>query len=472
MIKKTFLSVCFILTGSMMHAQNILEVKDVSQPNDVYSSANDEGAILVRCHKSIPLRFVSSMDKSAEPFRTELQGSDSVYFIAFPTGSRYRGRQVTISSPGFDPVYIELDLQPKQLLSFKVSDPNALVDAGCYRTHRNKGVNEIKNSNYDEARNQFIVARECSDCDKKENEANIALVDSLIMFRKKGDAAYELLDYVTAGDYYSKILALNAYDNYASNRNTLCVQNYTEECTSFFTKAEFYFTEKEYEKAKELYQKVVDKDCRNMSLAIDRLNSISSLQRAKKDHARVFTYEYRKDVPIGFSLGRYNMHKAGGFFQMDFNKYVFDAIRKDCRYGQEDFPELNMSFGWTVKIANPVWIHFGPGFTGKMYYGTYADKKYPKKGYGKEEWQYLSLKEMGAEEMLEKANQLNEIPESLKDAWTKANFAFAISPVFGITAKYSYFALRMTYQYRWSVEKDLQDFIGNSRFSVGIGIAF
>ena len=472
MIKKSILFVCFILIGSLVHAQNILEVKNVSQPNDVYSSPNDEAAILVRCHQSIPLKFASSMDKSAEPFRTELQGSDSVYYIAFPTGSRYRGRQLTISSPSYDPVYLELDLQPKQLLSFKVSDPNALVDAGCYRTHRNKGVNEIKNSNYDEARNQFVVARECSDCDKKENETNIALVDSLIMFRKKGDAAFELLDYVTAGDYYSKIIALNAYDNYASNRNTLCAQNYMEECTTFFTKAEFYYTEKEYDKAKDLYQKVVDKDCRNMSLAVERLNSINSLQRAKKDHARVFTYEYLKDAPLGFSYGKYNMHKAGGFFQMDFNKNVFDAMRQDCRYGQEEFPELNLAFGWTVKIANPVWIHFGPGFTGKMYYGTYADKKYPKKGYGPEDWQYLDTKEMGDESILGQAGQLKEAPEKYEDAWTKANYALAISPVLGITAKYSFFALRLTYQYRWSVEKDLQDFIGNSRLSVGVGIAF
>lgn len=473
MMKKILLSACFLLIGSMLHAQNILEVTDVSQPNDVYSSPNDEAALLIRCHQSIPLKFVSSMDKSAEPFRTELQGSDSVYYIAFPTGNRYRGRQLTIISRGYNSVYIDLnDLQPKQLLSFKVTDPNALVDAGCYRTHRNKGMNEIKNSNYDEARNQFVVARECSDCDETENENNIALVDSLIMFRKKGDAAYELLDYVTAGNYYSKILALNAYDNYASNRNTLCVQNYSEECTTYFTKAEFYYSEKEFDKAEELYQKIVDKDCVNKSLALVRLNTIRSNQRAKKDHARVFSYEYRKDVPIGFSYGKYNMHKAGGFFQMDFNKYVFDAIRSDCRYGQEKFPELNMSFGWTVKIANPVWIHFGPGFTGKMYFGKYLEKKYPKVGYGQADIQYLNVKEMGGEELVAQASQLDEAPEEYKDAWTKANFAFAVSPVIGLTIKYSYFAIRGTYQYRWSIEKDLQDFIGSSRFSVGVGIAF
>jgi hypothetical protein len=471
-IKKTILSLCLLLMGGVAFSQNILEVKDISQSNDVFSSANDEAAVLIRCNHTIPLKFSSSMDKSAVPFRTELQGSDSLYYIAFPTGNRYRGRELAISSPGYYSVSISLELQPKQLLSYQITDPNALVDAGCYRGHRNKGMEEIKNSNYEEARNQFIVARECTDCNVEENESNIALADSLILYRQKGDEAYKLLDYVKASNYYSMILALNAYDNYASNRNTICVRNFTDECNTLYTKAEYYFSEKEYDKAKELYEKVVEKECTNMSIAVERLNSISSLLRAKKDHARVFTYEYRKDVPIGFSYGHYNMHKAGGFFQMDFNGNVFKAIRSDCKYGDEKFAEMNMSFGWTIKIAAPIWIHFGPGFTGKMYYGTYLDKQYPKKGFGSDDWQYLDKSKMGNEEVLATAPGLDEAPEPYQKGWEKANLAFAVSPVVGITAKYSYFAVRLTYQYRWSVQKDLQDFMGPSRVSVGVGVAF
>ena len=186
---KIILSACLFLMGSMAFAQNVFEVKDISQPNDVYSSADDEAALLIRCHQSIPLSFSSSMDKSADPFRTEIQGSDSVYYIAFPTGNRYRGRELTISSPGYSSIVIQLDLQPKQLLSLQVTDPNALVDAGCYRGHRNRGVEEIKKSNYEEARNQFVVARECSDCNQEENESNIAHVESPIHSRQQGDAA-------------------------------------------------------------------------------------------------------------------------------------------------------------------------------------------------------------------------------------------------------------------------------------------
>lgn len=466
MNRKTFITVCLFLSGSLSFAQNVLEVKNISQPNDVYSSPNDEAAVIIRCNQSIPLKFISSMDKSADPFRTELQGSDSVYYIAFPTGSRYRGRELTITSWGYNSAIIPLELQPKQLLSFRVFDPNATVDAGCYRGHRNKGVEEIKNSNYEEARNQFIVARSCSDVDTLENENNILLADTLMLYRQKADQAFKLLDYVSAGQYYTKILALNAYDSYASNRNTLCLQNYTQECASLFSKAEFYYSEKEYDKAQQLYEQVVSKECSNMAIATDRLNAISSLKRAKQDHARVFTYEFRKDVPLGFSYGKYNMHKVGGFFQMDFNATLFDAVRSDCKYGDEKFPEVNIALGWTVKTCDYVWIHFGPGFTGKVYYGTYQTDKYPKKGYGEND--LLDTSKMGSDLTIPK----DDAPDHYKEGWQKFNLGVAISPVVGITAKYSYFALRLSYQYRWAIQSKLQDFIGRNRFSVGVGVAF
>lgn len=62
--------------------------------------------------------------------------------------------------------------------------------------------------------------------------------------------------------------------------------------------------------------------------------------------------------------------------------------------------------------------------------------------------------------------------EDINKANRKANLAFAISPVVGLCAKYSYFAVRLTYQYRWSMKPELDNFIGNSRLSVGIGVAF
>ena len=467
MSKKSIVLMCMLLIGSMANAQGVLEIKDISHPNDVYSTDGDGAAVRIRCHESIPLTFSSTMDKDANPFYVDLQGSDSVYYIAFPTGNRYRGRELSIVARGYAPLYIQLDLQPKQLLTYQITDPNALVDAGCYREHRNKGVLEIKNGNYEEAKNQFVIAQDCSDVDKEENDKNIALTDSLMMYRNLADEAYKLLDYYKAAEYYTKVLELNPVEAFSTDRKNACVQAFTEECFTLFTKAEYYFNERDYEKAKTLYEQVIAKECpNNIAISTERLNTINSLARAKRDHSRVFTYEWRKDVPIGFSDGGYNMHKVGGFFQMDFNSRVFDAIRGDCRYGDKKFAELNVAFGWTIKIANPVWIHFGPGFTGKMYYGTYKDDHYPVKGYGESE--LLDVKKMGEDLALPKS----EIPSSYEDGWKKSNIAFGISPVVGITAKYSFFAIRLTYQYRWSVQSKLQDFMERSRLSFGVGVAF
>ncbi len=447
-------------------AQNVLEVQDVSQPNDVYSSESNEAAVIVKCHQSIDLSFSSTMDKEVRPFRTDLQGSDSVYYIAFPTGNRYRGRILIINARGFAPVEWSLELQPKQIVSLVLTDPNALVDAGCYREHRNRGMLEIKNMNYEEARSQFVVAQQCTDVDAEENSHNIALVDSILYHRKEADEAFKKLDYRVASDHYDAILGLNPYDTFASNRNTLCLQNFGQDCDMLFTQAEYYYTDKFYEKAKELYERVVDQDCRQRALATERLNYITSNLTAKKDHSRVFSYEWRKDVPIGFSYGKYNSRKVGGFFSLDISQKIFDAVRSECAYGDTKFPEANISFGWTVKIVSPVWIYFGPGFTAKMYYGKYksnssVEKHFPNaKGLARDEEKDLH-EEMKSDNAEKKA-----------DALKHSNFAPAISPVAGICVKYSFLALRLTYQYRFTLEKDLSDFVGPQRLSVGLGIAF
>lgn len=470
MRKKTFLSICMFLIGGIVNAQGVLEVSNISQPNDVFSSENDEAAVIIRCHESIPLSFVSSMDKTADPFKVDLEGTDLVYYISFPTGSRYRGRELKIIARGYTPKYIYLELQPKQLLTYQITDPNALVDAGCYREHRNKGMQELKNSNYEEARNQFIVARACSDVDTLENEKNISQADSLIKYRAKAKAAYESRDDKTARELYTKILEQNPYDTYAKNFLDLSDSRFSQDCKKIFNDAEYYYSEGDYVKARDLYKQVIAKECSdNIDVAAIRLNAITSLTRDKTDHSRVLTYEYMKDAPIGFSYGKYNtykLHRVGGFFQMDLNTKVFEALRKNCKYGDTKFPELNVAFGWTVKIANPIWIHFGPGFTGKMYYGTYLDNSYPKIGYGEKD--ILDTKKMGEDLTIPK----EEAPSNYKDGWTKANLAFAISPVIGITVKYSYVVLRISYQYRWSVQTKLKDFMETNRLYIGAGIAF
>mgnify|MGYP002517773822 CR=1 FL=1 len=467
-MKKLLTLAMACLMTPIAFAQNVLQVTDVSKPNDVYSSEGNRAVVVVKCNKSIPLSFESSMDKTATPYNTAVEGSDSVYYIEFPTGSRYRGRELSIMSPGYATVVLPLELKSKQAATFQAIDPNSMIDAGCYRGHRNKGVQELKSMNYNEARNQFTLACNCSDVDSVENNKNLALVDSIIFYRDKAEETYRLLDYKTAARYFDRVMELNPYDNFATNRYNSCITKFTSECDVTMRQADFYFNEKQYEKARELYMRSIKNDCPAKAQAQEQVNRIDLAMDQKKNHARVITYEYSKNAPIGFSYGKYNMHKSGGFFGMSINKSVLEMMRSNCKI--PDTPELNLNFGWTLKIVNPVWVFFGPGATAKVYYGDYTvnddqDDIYPDAD-GKPDDPNGILKPQEDGTTKKKKNSIYTADD------TKANLSWALSPVVGLCVKYSYFAVRLTYQYRFAMNSNLKDFIGTSRLSVGVGVSF
>jgi len=461
-MKRIILSMLCALACCGAWAQNILEVHDTSDPLGVYSNDKrpDAALVIVTCHKSIPLSFESTMDKTTTPYTTESEGNDSVYYIEFPTGKKYKGRMLTIWSPGYNKASYDLDLQPKQLVHLNVIDPNSLVDAGCYREHRNKGMEEFKKGNYSEARDEFTLADQCAEVNKEENDANIAMVDSVEEWRNEADLYFNLMDYSEAGKRYQRVLAYNPDDSYASTRYYNCADKFNTECNMLYKQADFYFKQKEYTKAKTLFQTIIDKDCNMSAQAIEKVQEIEAFNMRKRDHARVLTYEYLKDQPIGLSYGTYNMHKAGGFFTLGLNTKIFEMARSNNTL--EDMPEANISFGWTFKIANPVWAFIGPGVTSKFYYGDYNDNYVP----GKEG---TPVTKDGKEDV-DWSTAIQDYDGEEGDY--KINCAIAVSPTLGLCVKYSYFALRITYQYRFCLQKDLQDFMGAHRIGFGIGVAF
>ena len=459
-MKKYFvLIVLMFFAIQVTKAQNVFDVTDISQENDIYSGEENEAAVLIRCNHSIPLSFSSSMDKVVNVYMSDLQGTDSLYYLVFPTGKKYRGRELTITAPGYQSYIVSLELEPKQLVSYQIIDPNSMVDAGCYRGHRNKGIQEIKTANYEEARNQFILARECSDVNKDENEKNIQLVDTIVYYRQKANNCFDLVDYREASEYYSKVIELNSYDIFASTRRNECILKFSENCQALYDRAEYFFSIKDYDKAKEFYQRIVDEKCQSYRNAVTRINEIEKYLLARKDHNTVISYEFdlNGNCPFGFHVGSYKMKKVGGFFEMNFNGKLFDVFRSSASYG--DKPELNIAFGFTRKIASPVWIYFGPGFTFKSYFGNFIKDIYPVKNVP-----YPSDKKEGLVEEIKDGKTVYDLE--------KTNFAFAVSPTIGIVVKYSYFALRLGYQYRFAFKKELQDYIKSNRFSIGVGVAF
>ena len=125
-----------------VRAQGELEVKDVSQPNDVYSSFDNEGAVMVRCHQSIPLKFSSTMDKTAEPYKVEQEGTDNIYYIEFPTEDKMREiikvhfgnvdqKLVNEALKAFYDIRQMRDIQKKPSTSELLAWIQALQIAGC-----------------------------------------------------------------------------------------------------------------------------------------------------------------------------------------------------------------------------------------------------------------------------------------------------------------------------------------------------
>ena len=135
-------------------------------------------------------------------------------------------------------------------------------------------------------------------------------------------------------------------------------------------------------------------------------------------------------------------------------------------------PEINVNFGWTLKIASPVWVFFGPGATAKCYYGDYKlsddDDDEDTKIYPGEDG--LPNDPEGVLKPSESTSKKKAAKYTSDD--TKVNLGWAISPVVGICVKYSYFAIRLTYQYRFAMDSNLKDFMGTQRIGLGIGVSF
>lgn len=462
---KAFLLTTIFFFSLFSYGQNILKVEDVSLPNDVYSGEKDDACVVIRCHESIPLEFSSTMDKKVEIFNKDTEGSDILYYLSFPTGKRYRGRKLSIASPGYYTVVYDLELEPKQMMTLRASDPNSLVDAGCYREHRNQGLEEFKKMNYEAARTLFVSASTCSDVVKKENDKHLAMVDSLLHYRDLGDKYYYALDYDNALTCYSKAKLLNTADTYLLSRMEEITQVINTNCQVNFQLAEAYYQNKEYNKALALFNEIVNNNCPKAVLASAYIININSYVNRRKEHTNVFTYEWSKNMPIGFHFGNYYKNKVGGFLSLSTNALVLNAAQSDLEI--DDYPEVSLNFGWTFKIVNPVWMFIGPGVTTKMYVGKWVsidengnvviDKNKEKKGYPMDE-----------------SSRLREGEESLskEDLNRHFNAAVAIPITAGFVIKYSYFSIRAGYEYRFSPEKRLENFLGKSRFSIGIGLAF
>jgi len=451
MKKLTLIYLLLLFSVTVSLAQRNLELKEKTEALSVFtdkdpaieSSGGMQAGVIISCPISLQLIFASNVDKSVDVYNTEEKGGSRFYYLRFIIG-KYKGaiydnRILEVSAQNFLPLKFNIDLKPSESKWYEVYDPNATVGVGCFYQYYNEGVELFKKALYQEAQDKYKLSMECNDAPPDLNvKEKIANIDSILSLRRMGDYFFDMLHFKEALTCYQKIISYNKDDQYAIMRNNQSNIKLMDNCNNYFNNAEDYFTSGKYEEAKKLYEFVVQQSCPKSIDANIRLVEINKYLRDRKQRAQAILYEYAINTPIGISAGKYKEGKVAGYFSIRMNSMLFEALRQDSTKAKK--PELNISLGWTIKVIKPVWIFFGPGYTGV---GDWVPNDKGK---------------------------------------NKLIVHSAISPEVGLLGKIGPVVLRYTFQYRFALSdsndpnKDaigqIQDYIGQFRHVFGIGFCF
>ena len=446
-MKKVWLTGIVLFTSfHLLFAQRVLEAKETTVPLSVFRekdrAIDEAGGVQagadIYCPVTLNLSFRSTLDSIVDVYKTEERGGVRLYRLRFIVGYKnqsYKNRVLEVLAQDFQPLKIKLDLIASELKSFEVFDPNAMVGVGCFYQHFNEGIELLKKALYVEAREKYRLSAECTDIPADLDIAGkIADIDSILIWRREADKYYEMLSYKDAMVNYQKIIALNIFDELANIRAGEMNRKYLENCKKYYDGAEIHFANGNYEEARKMYEIVVFSSCDKAAEANLRLKDIRKIESDRNKRIQAILYEFSAGTPIGISAGKYKEKIFAGYFSLRFNTELIEAMRKN--YDKSEKSELNISAGWTtMKLHIPAWAFFGMGYTGVA------------------EWDYDD----------------EDAPEKEKPTFHVHN---AISPELGVLGKIGPVALRYTFQYRFALEKDYQEYIGNVRHVFGVGICF
>lgn len=430
------------------YGQKVLNFEDISNPTDVYACEDRlEAKVIFYCDLSLDLTF-SSNYKDIVSLTVDSVGNEKKYEIVLPTqgkGTSYDGRIFTVYATGFDKkVFMNFVFSPKTVTEYKVTDPYAKLQNPYYK-YVDAATDLFLQGNYSEAREQYTMAKQCPEYEglyKDDIDSKLLAIDTIQYWTGQGADYMNQTKYKKAHECYVNVMQLNPEDKYIQKKIVECTQSYLKDCSVYFTMAEDLFENAEYNLAKGYYQKVVDMECSQKDEATAKLVLIKNKEDSRVNKNRFFTYEFQKDVPIGFSVGTCKKKKVGGYFSLHTNVDAFQSAKSDKN--TDIMPEINVSFGFTRKIIDPVWIFVGPGYTGG---GTYEEK------------------------IDDEGNSQTPLTEDGKIKY-KLNWRNAISPEIGLIVKYWYFNLKYTFQYRFALSNAEQKMLGKTRHYIGIGVAW
>ena len=442
-----FLAVGLFIVSSVF-SQRQLKFNDNSQIGDTYSDTlNRYALVVVTIPNNIPSPkfYTTSADMKISPQQVKNDGENAKYYLILEAAGQLkpRPRQLTVEVNRYDPLTIPLNLKPNMQYSFFVSDPEFNV-VNCWQL-RKDGDYEFGKCNYEGAKARFNdMKNTCKDVFSDSIfyiNQKIKDIDSILLWKNIMNEADKRRDYQKVFEMCYHILSLNIEDKNVRQRMydvKFIIEEEKKHCQTDFEIAEAYRKEKDYEKATETYQKIIDSHCDDSPLAVKKLYALDGY----KYLPQVLTYECevsQLNTFIGFSAGKYmSDKKVRGYFTLRLAPSLFEMIGKNVSEGKK--PEFDASFGLTKKIYRPVWCFFGVGYTG----------------------------------VVKTSDEINEKDGKIKQ---KYQLLHAASPEIGILLKVPFskkigMAVRYTFQYRFAIKKEDIDYIGRMNHVVGLGFCF
>jgi len=222
MKKQLFLFAILVFIASSTFGQKKFEVTEKDMSGVIFREAGDNET-MVEIQSNVPLDiFESSMDKNVNVFGAYTESGFYFYILKFPTGKKFKGRQLTIKAHGFMHYDHLLDLQAKVPVGLLIIDPDGDL-VGCYYEHLSKGNTFFRTTQYADAKTEYEVALKCSDTVPNHDlSSKIKIAKDCQYIKITADNFYKAGKFIEAKQEYEKLYMLNPNDPYSMERIATC----------------------------------------------------------------------------------------------------------------------------------------------------------------------------------------------------------------------------------------------------------
>ena len=227
-MKKIILLLSLLTFACSLYAQQTLSCETRELPDKVSIDAKKDEAE-VRIYSSLPLTFLSitkAKDDKTNVFREVKEGPLNVYYFLFSSLSTYSDRKLRISSKGYKPVEIPLELVAYTITAYSVWDEEKEGVKGLVKD----GNRLFEEGLYDHAKIKYLDALERIDAENHDDEDTIISyldkVDACVIAKESADKLYNDKKWMEAKKEYERVTAVNPADRFCLERITTCIKEY------------------------------------------------------------------------------------------------------------------------------------------------------------------------------------------------------------------------------------------------------